>query len=97
MNIMPDSDDVARVDRHDETVQRIECRNRAKYASFPDCHQIERTVCELWRACGDPRKRNFHCTDFAQREELGKFFDSSGVTPRTGKYSDFVQRMGSET
>merc|ERR1712110_174956 len=82
VNIEPDSDLVARVDRSDATVQKIECRNQLEYGSFPGCHSISKTICELWRACGDPRHRGFGACDDIPRNTFGSFFASPDVTPQ---------------
>jgi len=71
LNIIPDTDPVPRTDRQDATVQRIMCflppspEQRLGYEPRSpknpiDCHMIGKTLCELWRACGDSKGRVFH-------------------------------------
>lgn len=95
VNIRPDSDYVGRVDRNDEIVQSIECRSRnGKYDSFPACHSVVRTTCELWRACGDPRSRDFGrtCVQFVKESNLGGYFSGTDKptlqTNETGFHPD---------
>lgn len=59
VNIWPDYDWVPLVDRHDEMVQRIACRDAktGSHRSHIGCHLMTSTICELWRVCGDQRGR----------------------------------------
>jgi len=61
VNVWPDRDFVPKVDRHDTFLQNIDC---PAAVSAAECHLISNTICELWRSCGDSRKRNFtQCWD----------------------------------
>jgi len=68
VNVAPEYDAVPKFDRHDDMVQYIQCRDSStkkevgKDLPHRDplaCHSIQTTICELWRACGDEKKRNF--------------------------------------
>jgi len=61
VNVWPDRDFVPKVDRHDAFLQNIDC---PAFVTAAECHLIGNTICELWRSCGDSRKRNFpQCWD----------------------------------
>jgi len=61
VNVWPDRDFVPKVDRHDAFLQNIDC---PAFVTAAECHLISNTICELWRSCGDSRKRNFpQCWD----------------------------------
>jgi len=74
MVIIPHHDPVPMVDVHMGAKQPIECRNGRtgeKVEGFnilsfyiaPSCHSIQRTICELWRTCGDEQYDFSRCTD----------------------------------
>lgn len=54
VTIVPDFDIVPTADEHLGTVQRIGCHAEDPAA----CHSAERTLCELWHACGDLHSRD---------------------------------------
>eukprot|EP00928_Gymnodinium_smaydae_P068951 TRINITY_DN5226_c0_g2_i1.p1 TRINITY_DN5226_c0_g2~~TRINITY_DN5226_c0_g2_i1.p1 ORF type:complete len:667 (-),score=153.52 TRINITY_DN5226_c0_g2_i1:204-2129(-) len=54
VTIQPNKDIVPEVDRQVGMVQKISCA-----APAISCHSIVRTICELVRSCGDPRKRGY--------------------------------------
>jgi len=98
VNIQPDNDIVSRVDRHSEVLQNIECRTADNVEGGPlTCHSISKTVCELWRVCGDPRGRDFspECLSssppLVNRSELGKYLnkDSTAVNRSWSQYLNF--------
>jgi len=63
MVVAPDGDMVAKVDRQAGVVQNIACHGLDGLpASAGACHSLLRTSCELWRACGDDRGRDFSDT-----------------------------------
>eukprot|EP00448_Togula_jolla_P017473 CAMPEP_0170573524 /NCGR_PEP_ID=MMETSP0224-20130122/2813_1 /TAXON_ID=285029 /ORGANISM="Togula jolla, Strain CCCM 725" /LENGTH=626 /DNA_ID=CAMNT_0010896121 /DNA_START=218 /DNA_END=2098 /DNA_ORIENTATION=+ len=74
--IMPDSDVFPRVDVHMGVLQKIECRdpegNRLDTSDTIDCHSPRRSVCEVWRTCGDADKRHFHCSAYFDNHWLGR-------------------------
>ncbi|CAJ1409395.1 unnamed protein product [Effrenium voratum] len=73
--LVPDGDVVSQVDEHAGVVQRIACRNKnGEAASTATCHYLRKTACELWRACGDLRGRDFSvtCDSYVAPETLGK-------------------------
>jgi len=75
VGIMPDNDPVPRVDTHDDMLQHIECRDRdGQPRSY--CHGMATTLCELWRSCGDFRRRNFgqYCSAQVRDSDLGAYF-----------------------
>jgi len=90
VNVWPDSDLVPLVDRHDDMVQRIECRDPAtgKHPGHVTCHLITTTICELWRVCGDRHARHMTlCTDSSLN--YTSFNDTEGtwgkyITPANG-------------
>jgi len=54
VNVEPDKDIVPRIDEQIGVTQRISCK-----ASFIECHKLARSICEVYRSCGDPRMRSF--------------------------------------
>jgi len=88
VNVEPDYDTVPRFDRHDDMVQYIQCRDSKKNIkageNYPhrhpaQCHSIDTTICELWRACGDEKKRNFHqrCSGLVDPAKRGRYLTGS--------------------
>jgi len=84
VNIHPHEDAVPNFDWHDELVQFIECRNASivkekgtdlPYRAAQACHSIWTTLCELWRACGDEKQRNFRhaCGDLVHPDNRGRY------------------------
>jgi len=60
VSIMPDYDMVPRIDWHNDAVQHIQCRDAQGFQRGSlMCHGVYVTACEIWRACGDPKMRNF--------------------------------------
>eukprot|EP00658_Telonema_sp_P-2_P028043 TRINITY_DN21569_c0_g2_i1.p1 TRINITY_DN21569_c0_g2~~TRINITY_DN21569_c0_g2_i1.p1 ORF type:complete len:386 (+),score=67.70 TRINITY_DN21569_c0_g2_i1:163-1320(+) len=69
VTIVPDFDIVPTADGHLGAVQRIACA-----AGDPGaCHSAERTLCELWHACGDEHKRNLTgvCSKYLEERSQG--------------------------
>lgn len=61
--VVPDNDQVPRVDRQKATVQEIACHNSDGSAGgVAYCHSIMQSSCEIWRVCGDPRHRRIDCS-----------------------------------
>jgi len=84
VNVYPDYDAVPKFDRHDELVQFIQCRDsntRVKPGqNMPHrdpavCHSIQTTICELWRACGDVKRRSFrqNCIGLVNPDFVGRY------------------------
>jgi len=91
VNVEPDSDPVPKFDRHDDMVQYIQCRdtkttkiqagenffysNRKPY----ECHFLDNTICELWRACGDDKGRSFfqRCHEKVDPATKGQYLTSN--------------------
>eukprot|EP00927_Polykrikos_kofoidii_P042384 TRINITY_DN36296_c0_g1_i1.p1 TRINITY_DN36296_c0_g1~~TRINITY_DN36296_c0_g1_i1.p1 ORF type:complete len:691 (-),score=71.28 TRINITY_DN36296_c0_g1_i1:55-2127(-) len=75
VNIIPETDPVPNLDTQLGVVQQIECRNlkgqRIGAADAMDCHAPRKSVCEVWRVCGDPQQRQFNCGDFIDTRFLG--------------------------
>jgi hypothetical protein len=71
--VIPHHDPVPMVDVHMGARQPIECRSSdgGKMDGFhlmslfiaPACHSIQRTMCELWRTCGDQQYVLSRCVD----------------------------------
>jgi len=60
LDVKPEIDIVHKIDRHDEMGQYIVCRDETgAHRDSGTCHMIGTTICELWRACGDHRQRDF--------------------------------------
>jgi len=60
MTVIPSMDVIPHVAKHVDTVQKILCRKPdGKFRSPHECHSIEATSCELWRVCGDQKRRDF--------------------------------------
>jgi len=63
--IVPDFDRIPLVDLQLVQVQHIECRMKpqpdglAQHGSAMTCHELKKTMCELWRVCGHERHRLF--------------------------------------
>lgn len=78
--IMPDYDQVPRVDMHSGTVQRIQCLSKFGLLANDHaamCHKIVKSACEIWRVCGDwPRNRDFSgsCSEYVDESELGALY-----------------------
>jgi len=75
VNVMPDHDVIPKVDEHYGVVQHVLCRTKDGHeASSFLCHQVKKTACELWRVCGDEKKRDWsgNCGPFVGKELLGK-------------------------
>lgn len=76
LNIIPDTDIVPKIDRSDATVQRIVCQDKFGWRRKTwECHYMASTLCELWRACGDHRGRDFStaCDGRVSEEDKGKY------------------------
>jgi len=88
-NVMPKNDLVPQVDRQAGTVQDIECRNKHGEQGGPAmCHKIEKTICELWRVCGDgDRNRSFakQCGKFVKKEQLAAYYEPDDVVADAGE------------
>eukprot|EP00927_Polykrikos_kofoidii_P001248 TRINITY_DN10450_c0_g1_i1.p1 TRINITY_DN10450_c0_g1~~TRINITY_DN10450_c0_g1_i1.p1 ORF type:complete len:716 (-),score=65.57 TRINITY_DN10450_c0_g1_i1:205-2352(-) len=83
VGIKPDYDEVPDVDRQDGMIQKIECREKSgARRSIADCHLISTTLCELERACGDPRGRDFVriCTNRTETTTTGCYLEPPGDT-----------------
>eukprot|EP00927_Polykrikos_kofoidii_P006647 TRINITY_DN12692_c0_g1_i1.p1 TRINITY_DN12692_c0_g1~~TRINITY_DN12692_c0_g1_i1.p1 ORF type:complete len:696 (-),score=59.33 TRINITY_DN12692_c0_g1_i1:308-2395(-) len=83
VSIKPDYDDITDLDRQDAMVQKIECRkSNGARKSFPVCNRISTTICELERACGDPRGRDFLevCADRTGTSTTGCYLEPLGDT-----------------
>lgn len=67
INVIPDNDIVPLIDKQVGATQRINCNRR----NAMHCHEIYQTVCELWRACGDPKGRDYRdgCVNFMTEAE----------------------------
>jgi len=75
--IMPDFDVVPRVDKHPAVVQRIQCWAKNHQVENPLlCHSIAKSTCEVWRVCGDEKRRNFTntCSQYINEKELGVLY-----------------------
>jgi len=78
--VMPDNDDVPRVDVQESVVQRIQCFRINHEATHymtgtTECHPIVKSACEVWRVCGDPMHRDFNCSKYVNStHELGKLY-----------------------
>jgi len=75
--VVPDADVVPRVDLQAGTVQRIACRGfDGEGLPAPYCHSLQRTTCELWRACGDEADRDFRqeCQQFINPKFMNRTF-----------------------
>eukprot|EP00933_Yihiella_yeosuensis_P081212 TRINITY_DN9477_c0_g1_i2.p1 TRINITY_DN9477_c0_g1~~TRINITY_DN9477_c0_g1_i2.p1 ORF type:complete len:821 (-),score=106.09 TRINITY_DN9477_c0_g1_i2:272-2734(-) len=74
--IMPNGDVVPQCDVQPGIVQHLECRDKeGKAGAAIDCHSLTRTVCELWRMCGDHRDLREGCSAFVNPHTLGKDFE----------------------
>merc|ERR1712008_488976 len=63
--VVPDNDAVPQVDEQLGMVQQIECRREKSFEPGDpvQCHALHKTICEIWRVCGDPgRKRDLRFT-----------------------------------
>ncbi|CAE7258550.1 Kidins220 [Symbiodinium microadriaticum] len=72
--VVPDGDVISSVDEHAGVVQRIACRTLTGQAgSTAACHGLRKTACEVWRACGDVRGRDFSdtCVAYVLPDMLG--------------------------
>jgi len=81
VGIQPDYDQVPATDRHDDMLQKIECRDPGgARRNLAECHYITTTICELYRACGDDRNRNFStgCEKLIDMGKLGCYFYELG-------------------
>eukprot|EP00933_Yihiella_yeosuensis_P034393 TRINITY_DN27893_c0_g1_i1.p1 TRINITY_DN27893_c0_g1~~TRINITY_DN27893_c0_g1_i1.p1 ORF type:complete len:832 (+),score=104.85 TRINITY_DN27893_c0_g1_i1:100-2595(+) len=81
--VMPDEDAVPRVDSQAGVVQHIECRNKdtGKAYDAMHCHSLGRSICEVWRMCGEPiRDLSKGCAPFVDPRMLGKDFDSDVIS-----------------
>jgi len=89
VNVIPDNDVVPRVDEHEGVVQRILCRDaKGREESATVCHRLGKTVCELWRLCGDPPyHRNFTaaCADYLGPKHLGKEYHENHAQWEPGR------------
>jgi len=82
VNVVPDNDDVPRVDSQQSVVQRIQCfginHTAVSYVlGVKDCHPVVKSTCEVWRVCGDaPMHRDFssQCSQYVAEHELGKLY-----------------------
>eukprot|EP00927_Polykrikos_kofoidii_P046609 TRINITY_DN40791_c0_g1_i1.p1 TRINITY_DN40791_c0_g1~~TRINITY_DN40791_c0_g1_i1.p1 ORF type:complete len:709 (+),score=50.49 TRINITY_DN40791_c0_g1_i1:120-2129(+) len=78
VNIIPEKDPVPQVDMQLGVVQPIECRKlngiSVGVADAMDCHDPRRSVCEVWRVCGDAEERHFNCEDFVTPDSLGRVY-----------------------
>ena len=68
INVVSDHDLVPKVDYQVGNTQRINC----KHESPGKCHKLEHYTCELWRACGDPKGRDYRegCKDWIHKDDL---------------------------
>lgn len=75
--VMPDFDEVPKVDKQVGNVQHIQCRDKwGAPLAFDKCHDMRKTACELWRSCGDDShpSRPIDCTDYFPKESEGMWF-----------------------
>jgi hypothetical protein len=79
--VVPQDDLVPRVDTQAGMIQRISCREKDfGFGQAATCHGINKTACEVWRVCGDPRPRLIDCQAFLPddihelRRTLGSWF-----------------------
>jgi len=75
--VIPDFDVVPRVDKHAAVVQRIQCWAKNHQVEDPlKCHSIAKSSCEVWRVCGDDKRRNFNntCFPYISNAELGTLY-----------------------
>merc|ERR1712129_142550 len=55
--VVPDEDIVPHFDEQMGSVQRVQCRNGA---TFAECHNLQRTECELFAVCGSVRSAHIN-------------------------------------
>lgn len=85
--VVPDGDGVPQIDRHSGVLQNIACPRQEKKGAIKimnftiyltnamtsmECHKVDRSMCELWRSCGDRRKRHFQCSGYVRKDDLGR-------------------------
>lgn len=78
IGVVPETDAVPAVDEHMDMVQNIACRRPdGTHRWFYECHSIKVTACELWRACGDMRRRDFTaaCAPLVGNDTLAGYFE----------------------
>lgn len=88
--VVPDGDQVPRVDKQLGLVHRIECRECPKvgeacepypaspfrvFGDMAGCHSLGRTSCELWRICGDEQQRSWDCDKYVSTADIGRTFN----------------------
>merc|ERR1712224_154525 len=81
VGIVPEGDVVPMVDYQAGMMQKIACRQKnGAQELFIECHSMERTACEIWRVCGDPRRRDFTntCSKYTEEKMLGKYYGLGG-------------------